>query len=383
MSLRKLNLTQRQKLIQDHSGARLTHITKARFGIEKIVSANCENIIGTTQVPLGIAGPLKIVSHKKKYYLPLATTEGALVASINRGCKAITLSGGCKTYLENKGTTRGPYLRVKNIAQAKEITAWINQNFLSLQQTSAKSSAHLKLTTFNSQTFGRTLFLRFYFDTSEAMGMNMVTVATSRILEKIQKNFPEVEYVVSGNFCIDKKPASSHLQQGRGKQVWAEVIVPKNVLQTTLKTTAQKVAAVVLNKDYLGSIASSSLGFNAHVANTVAALFIATGQDPAHVVEASHAVVTAEANPDGSLYFSIFIPALLVGTVGGGTNLPTQKEALQILGFDQVHSGDSEQLAQIIAAAALAGELSLTSAIASNDLTKAHQQLGRKPHNHD
>jgi hydroxymethylglutaryl-CoA reductase (NADPH) len=239
-----------------------------------------------------------------------------------------------------------------------------------------QTEPHARLSNWRWQLFGRSLFLRFSFDTQEAMGMNMATMATKRLLDFISKEF-KTPYILSGNFCTDKKTAFSTFLLGRGKRVWAEALISRETVSSVLKTTPEQIVEVVREKQHLGSIAAGSLGYNAHFANIVAAIYLATGQDLAHVVEGSLGITTAEL--DGKdLYFSVYLPAVLVGTVGGGTKLPTQHEALTLLGLGEHFKGSSSKLAEIVTSAVLAGELSLTAALASNDLAKAHQKLGRK-----
>lgn len=347
---------------------------------EQIKNHNCENMIGCTQIPLGIAGPIKIKDKREKikeYFLPLATTEGTLVASVNRGCKAVNLSGGVNVLVEEVGITRGPVFRTKNISQSLWLKNWLDNNFKSLQQEAGKTSAYLLLKKLETRFCGRDVYVRFYFQTSEAMGMNMATIATQKIVGMIQDKTGIVCLSLSGNFCIDKKPAWLNFISGRGKRVWAEAVVKKRVIRDVLKTNAEAIVQVVNKKCLLGSIMAGSLGFNAHFGNMIAALFLATGQDMAHVTEGSLGITTAEIEPNGDLYFTVYLPSLIVGTVGGGTHLKTQKEALSILGLDKEEKGDALKLAQVVGGAVLAGELSLLAALAASQLSQAHQQLGR------
>lgn len=303
----------------------------------------------------------------------MATTEGALVASISRGCKAINESGGAITFVENTGMTRGPVFKLKNLNEAIKTKTWIEENFKELAKTAAATSSHLKLLKADFQITGRNLFVRFYFDTGDAMGMNMATFATEAIVNLIEKKTKAACVSLAGNFDIDKKPAWLNFINGRGKKVWAECIVPKKIIAEVLKTTPEKIVEVVERKCHLGSIISGSLGFNAHYANVIAAIFAATGQDLAHVAEGSIGVTTAEVLENKDLYFSVYLPSLAVGTVGGGTNLPTQKEALGIMKAKNVL-----EYARIIGAAVLAGELSLIASLSEGSLAKAHKKLGRK-----
>jgi hydroxymethylglutaryl-CoA reductase (NADPH) len=331
---------------------------------------NCENVIGVTQIPLGIAGPIKI--GKRDYFIPLATTEGALVASVNRGCKAISLSGGCLSEAEKVGATRGPVFKIKTLNERIKLERFLGANFEKMKKIAAKTSPHLTLKDFGSVSFGKNFYIRFIFDTQDAMGMNMVTIATERISRFIEKK-AKVKYLsISGNYCVDKKPSWLNFTQGRGFKVWSEVTLPKDILKKVLKTSARRLYDVWLSKCMLGSAASGSLGFNAQYANVMAAIFIATGQDPAHIVEGSLGITTAE--PVGEdLYISVYLPDLMVGTVGGGTGLPTQKEALSILGVRK-----SGELAEAIGGATLAGEISLLASLAEGTLAKAHEALAGK-----
>ena len=346
----------------------------ANESMVKKITGNIENQVGWTKIPLGQAGPLLV--NGKNYDLPLATTEGALVASVNRGCKATRLSGGIKTLVENFGATRGPVFKVKNLAEGKKLIDWVKVNFCLLQNEAEATSHHLKLIDFTSVMVGKNVWLRFRFDTGEAMGMNMVTIAMQKIVELIESRLKIKCVALSGNFCADKKASWLNFTSGRGKKVWAEAVIKREVVKEVLKTTPDKIIEVVQKKQWLGSIMSGSIGANGHFANIAAALFLATGQDMAHVVEASLGVTTAELVPAGSnpagLYFSIYLPDLMVGTVGGGTRLETQREALKMLG-----NPTAMELAGIIGGAVLAGELSLTAALASGDLAKAHEKLGR------
>lgn len=345
-----------------------------------IKNHNCENFIGSIQTPLGLAGPANITyqdGKTEKCLLPLSTTEGALVASVNRGCKATHLSGGIKTYFENIGATRGPLFRVKNINEARKLVSFVQNNIVIISQIAQKDTSHLKLLKEEHQIVGKNVYFRFYFDTSEAMGMNMVTMATQRIVDFLKSELNTECLALSGNFCQDKKPSFSGFLSGRGKKIWAEAIIKKSIVNKILKTTPEKIIKIVQKKSHLGSIVSGSLGYNAHFANIVAAMFLATGQDMGHVAEGSMGITDAEIEKNGNLYFSVYLPDLMVGVIGGGTGLPTQKESLGVLGLDKHKPGDSTKLAQIIGAGVLAGELSLTAAIAAGHLAQAHEKLGR------
>jgi len=380
---------QRRQKLKQQLNISLKNTSQFIFKEKEIKNKNCENLIGATQIPLGIAGPLSI-SHQSphpkdgrpldkitNYYLPLATTEGALVASVNRGCKAISQSGAVKVFVKDNGCTRAPVFKVKNLKQGKELIKWVTKNFKSIKKTSEKTNQYLQLLKIQPYQAGKNVYLRFFYKTSQAMGMNMATIATQKAVLLIEQRTKAECVSLTGNMCVDKKPNWLNFIEPRGKSAWAEAIIKKSIVQKILKTKPEKVVQVVKYKCMAGSMLSGSLGFNAHFANIIAALFLATGQDPAHVVEGSMGITTAEVEKNGNLYFSIYLPSLMLGTIGGGTTLPTQKEALSILGIKNGQKGSAIKLAQITAAAVLAGELSLISALSVGQLATAHQKLGQ------
>ncbi len=376
MSLKSLNYQQRQQFIEQQSQTTLVHSKQASFNVEEVTGRNCENIIGVTQVPLGVAGPLKLIleNKEKTTYIPLATTEGALVASINRGMKA-TFSNGITVKTKKVGATRGVAIQIKDLAQSELIISFLKNHWSELVSKVKQHEQHADLLDWHWQMLGRYLYIRFVYDTHEAMGMNMVTIASKILLDEIQSEF-DTPYILSANYCIDKKASYINAILGRGIQVWAEAAIPHTIVSDVLKTTPEKIVELVLAKQLSGSALAGSMGYNGHFANIAAAIYVATGQDPAHVVEASQGFVQAWV-VSGDLHFAIHMPALMVGTVGGGTQLPTQSEALQIMGIKRPFTGSSIYLAQCIAGAVLAGELSLTAALANNTLACAHQKLGR------
>lgn len=385
----------RRKALEKELSVGLKNI--GSFSLDESIAStrNCENMIGAAQVPMGIAGPLEVKSlpagkagqksKVKSYYIPLATTEGALVASINRGCKAITVSGGAMVDSHKVGATRGPVFKVKDLRESDRLYRFLKEHLVDLQRIAKKTSHHITLEKFLTRGVGHYRYIRFVFDTQDAMGMNMVTIATQALVAYIEKEMGITCLSLAGNFDIDKKPAWLNFIENRGIKVWAEVTLPAGVLHDVLKTNAQKVYEVWLAKCMIGSAIAGSMGFNAQYANVVAAMFLATGQDLGHVGEASMGITTCEVVPstpgvnldhtggvEEALYMSVYLPSLMVGTVGGGTGLATQKEALNILGVDH-----SQQLAEVIGAAVLAGEISLLSSLEEGTLARAHQRLAR------
>lgn len=376
MSLRDFkSATDRRNFLEKKLKIDLKNISQSFFTDEN-TAGSIENLIGSAHIPLGVAGPLKLRTTNfelRTHYIPLATTEGALLASVSRGCKAVTESGGVEVFVENVGITRGPVFTGKTLRDCINGKNWLAENFKDIAKITESTSHHLKLKKIEPIVIGKNLFTRFYFDSQDAMGMNMATIALQQVIGFIEKNTKLECVSIAGNYDIDKKPAWLNFINGRGKRVWAEAIIKRKIVKEILKTTPEEISEVVYRKCQLGSLAAGAIGFNAHYANIISSLFIATGQDPSQVVEASLGVTTAEVTKKGDLQFSIYMPSLLVGTVGGGTKLPTQRESLQILGVSSVL-----EYSQVVAAAVLAGELSLIASLSENSLAKAHQKLGRK-----
>ena len=362
----------RRDFIKKKLNTNLSDIKKAFIDNEKHV--HCENLLGGISIPLGVAGPIDIKGNhaKGKYFIPLATTEGALVASVQRGTKAISLSKGCQVCALRVGITRGPVFFIKSLNQKHRFIKWLESNRAMLAKKAESSSNHLKVIKIENTSCGNYIYLRIYYDTSDAMGMNMATIATQEIINTIEKKAKIKCISIAGNYDIDKKPAWLNVINKRGFSVEAEAVIKKDIVKKVLKTTAKDVYNVWISKCMIGSAISGSLGFNAHYANICAALFVATGQDIAHVVEGSLGITTVNILDNNDLYISVSLPSVLLGIIGGGTKLKTQREALSII---KVKS--SIELAEVLAGAVLAGELSLLASLAEGSLARVHEKLGR------
>lgn len=344
---------------------------------DQLQNVHCENLIGGISVPVGIVGPIKISSvegdFQKEVFVPLATTEGALVASVSRGFKAINQAGGCQTLINQIGVTRGPVFATDSLKNSQKFVKYLENNYLEIKKVLESTSNHLKLLKIETKILGQSVYLRLYFDSGEAMGMNMATIATQKLIDFLQEKFPKVHCLsISGNYCIDKKPAWLNFINGRGLQVQAEVILNSEILTKVLKTTSQKLFDTWLAKCMIGSAISGSLGFNLHFANVASAFFIATGQDVAQVVEASLGMTICKILENGDLYISIFMPSVMLAMVGGGTKLVTQQTMQKLIGVK-----NKNELAQVLGASILAGEISLLAAQSTGSLAKSHQKLGR------
>jgi hydroxymethylglutaryl-CoA reductase (NADPH) len=370
----------RRLVVAERTGASMETVGDYAFPAAD-AEPNVENMIGAVQLPLGVAGPVTVHGSTVdgQVHLPLATTEGALVASVNRGLSVVEAAGGATARVTKSGMTRAPVFRVADVAEAEALADWVRDNVGELRAAAESTTSHGELLDATPYVVGDSVFVRFRYDTKDAMGMNMATIATREAAELLEAETPATLVALSGNLCTDKKPAAVNAVEGRGRSVSADVLVPREVVEEQLHTTPEAVAELNTRKNLVGSAKAASLGFNAHVANVVAAVFLATGQDAAQVVEGANAITTAEAREEG-LYLSVSLASLEVGTVGGGTKLPTQAEGLDLLGVrggGDPPGANADALAECIAVGALAGELSLLSALASRHLSSAHESLGR------
>ena len=376
----------RKFLTSESGGVKLEHTGNFSINLEQTLGRNIESAIGCIQIPVGIAGPVVIHGEEvagERLHVPLCTHEGALVASVNRGFRALNESGGAKVRIVRDGMTRAPAFVAKDLESAVAFSEFIEKNFKDVKKIFEKDAEYLHLKGIRCWILGRTVFVRFTADTADAMGMNMMTLATTRTCGWLEKKVHGVKCsVVSGNLCVDKKPSAMNLIEGRGKTVIAEARISRKVLSAVLKTTPERLLDAYFRKVCLGSSLSASIGLNSHSANIVAAIFLATGQDAAQIVESSIAITTVEPDGDG-VYVSVTLPSLEVGTVGGGTHLPTQKEMLELLkclpdsGKSRKPGASAKRLAEIIAAAVLAGEISLLASLAEGTLASSHEKLGR------
>lgn len=353
------------------------------YDYSKVLNACCENVIGYVGVPVGFAGPL--VVDGKAYMIPMATTEGALVASTNRGAKAIG-SRGVTSVVEDVGMTRAPAVKLPNVVKAHECRQWIDnkENYALIKEAFDSTSRFARLQEIHIGVDGATLYLRFRATTGDAMGMNMVSKGAENALRLLRTYFPDMEVIsLSGNYCSDKKAAAINWIKGRGKRVVCETIISHENLKTIFKTDSRTLARCNKIKNLSGSALAGSIGGNnAHAANMVTAIFIATGQDPAQNVTSSNCSTNMEICGENGedLYVTCTMPSLEVGTVGGGTILTGQGACLEILGVKGAGitpAENSARLASLICATVLAGELSLMAALVNSDLVKSHMRHNR------
>ncbi|MGR5537644.1 hydroxymethylglutaryl-CoA reductase [Vibrio campbellii] len=340
---------------------------------------NIEHFIGTVNVPVGVAGPLRIngLFANDDYLVPLATTEAALVASYNRGANLITAAGGASTLLISEGVTRTPVFAFVSIAEAAQFVSWVVTQYDILRKEAESTTTHGKLKDINVNIEGNHVYLVFEYVTGDASGQNMVTIATHKVFHYILQHCPiaPVDAFLDGNLSGDKKANAHTLRSVRGKKVSAEVTIPAELVKKYLHTTPENM--VKFGKmSMVGGLLSGTIGINAHYANALTALYIACGQDAACVAESAIGITRMDIDQQGDLYASVTLPNIMVGTVGGGTGLPTQKACLDILGLHG--NGKAKALAEVVAALCLAGELSIVGAFCADHFSRAHHKLARK-----
>ena len=361
---------------REFTGVDLEHVGSYSFD-PAVLPGNIENFIGVAQVPIGLAGPLRVNGEHAdgEYYVPLATTEGTLVASYNRGMRLLTESGGVTATVVDDRMQRAPVFLLDDARQARDLAAWIREHALEIQQAAEATTSIGRLIEIEQYHVGPLLYLRFDYTTGDAAGQNMVGRATWAGCEWIAANHPDhPRYVLSGAIDTDKKHSQMNVLRTRGKRVVAEATIPADLLEERMGVTPMQLFRM-RQVSQAGGILAGSANYGAHAANGLAALFIATGQDAANVAESHTAITYSQVTDAGDYYWSITLPALIVATVGGGTGLQTQRECLEILGC--AGPGRAKAFAEICAAVVLAGEVSLASAVLAGDWVTSHERLGR------
>jgi hydroxymethylglutaryl-CoA reductase (NADPH) len=369
-------IQKRQEFIEAYSGVTLEHINKYSFD-PKVTQGNIENFTGVAQVPIGFAGPLKVNGEHAdgEFLIPLATTEGTLVASYNRGIKMINLCGGITTTISDDIMQRAPVFVFDSAREALAFARWIDENIEDIRKQAEATSNVAKLIDIQKFLASKLVYLRFNFTTGDAAGQNMVTGATFAACNWILDHFKGIRrYYMDGNMTTDKKTSVINTLHTRGKRVIAEVILKRDLLIEQLKVDPET-CEYYLKVSSLGTFMAGGSSNGVQSANALAALFIATGQDVANVVESSTGMVHMETTSEGDLYASLTLPSLIVGTYGGGTGLPTQRECLEILGC--YGEGKVLKFAEIVTAVAAAGEISLGAAVSSLEWVSAHERYGR------
>ncbi|MEO8690108.1 MAG: hydroxymethylglutaryl-CoA reductase [Solirubrobacteraceae bacterium] len=341
------------------------------------LAGNIEQFVGVAQVPVGVAGPLLVNGEhaQGEFYVPLATAEGTLVASYNRGMKLLHAAGGVKTTILDDRMQRAPCFLFESAREARAFGEWLVESFDEIKAVAESTTRSGQLQEIEQYSASRMLFTRFNFTTGDAAGQNLTGKATQAACHWIVEHYPAIEqYFLESNFATDKKSSQVNILHTRGKRVVAEATIPDALLQHGMGSSSELLFRAREVAD-LGGFMAGVNNNGAHSANGITAMFIATGQDAANVAESSAALVYAEHRPNGDFYYSVTIPSLIVATYGGGTGLPTQRECLEMLGC--YGAGKVRKLAEIVAATVLCGEISLGSAIVSEEWVKAHDLFGR------
>ena len=375
-------IKERQEFIEANTPAKLDHTKQFSFDPAEM-SGNIENMFGVAQVPIGLAGPLLVNGEyaKGEFYVPMATVEGTMLASYNRGMRVIRESGGVITTVSGEAMQRAPVFVFPSAREARDFGLWLDENFERIKVKAESTTSVGKLNEIEHYHAHNMVFTRFDYSTGDAAGQNMTSKATFVACEWINKEFKALShYLLSGNFDTEKKTSSVNMLKGRGRRVTAEITIPGDVMKKNLRISPHQMhyGQGISN---LSAFLTNSSNNAAHPANGLAALYLATGQDIANIGESNQCTTYNKVTREGDYYFSITLPALILATYGGGTALPTQRECLQIM--DCFGPGKAMKLAEIAAALVLAGELSLSAAAKidketrTNEWVEAHERLGR------
>ena len=367
---------QRRDFAREHTGADLSHVAQYSFD-PAMLPGNIENFIGVAQVPIGLAGPLQILGEhaRGEFFVPLATTEGTLVASYNRGMRLLTECGGVQATVVEDRMQRAPVFLCSDAVQARELGHWVVENFDSIKAAAEATTKTAKLIDIGQYQVGPLRYLRFNYTTGDAAGQNMTGKATYAACEWIQNSYPaRLKYYLSGGIDTDKKHSHLNTLLTRGKRVVAEAEIDRELLQNIMGVDPRDLFSF-RQVQMAGAFLAASANTGAHASNGLAALFIATGQDVANISESHAAISYGQLLDNGNYYWSITLPSLIVATYGGGTGLPTQRQCLEVLGC--YGTGKVNKLAEICAGVVLAGEISLACAVLHGDWVAAHERLGR------
>ena len=365
----------RRQWLEQKTGCRLTHIGAYSIPSDEM-RGNIENPVGAAQMPLGVAGPLLIKGTNAQgvFYVPLATTEGALVRSYERGMVALTRAGGATTRVYTDENRVSPVFLFESVDRAHEFAITLPGQFEAIRAEAESTTRHGKLQRIECHALGREAIVNFCYFTGDAHGMNMIVKATDHACKWIMDHCDALHYYVFSGFSSEKRASGSLLAGGKGKKVTAGALLPKHIVKSYLHVTPEDLLKMRQHTT-LGHLQANAIGYNGQFANGLAAIFIACGQDVANIVNSAVGITNFELDHNGDLYASVTLPSLTVATVGGGTALGTSRECLEILGC--AGSGKAGKFAEIICAALLAGELSMGAAIASGEFVAAHETYGR------
>jgi hydroxymethylglutaryl-CoA reductase (NADPH) len=365
----------RRQWLEQKAGCRLAHVGAHSIAGEEM-RGNIENPVGAAQMPLGVAGPLLIhgTDAQGVFYVPLATTEGALVRSYERGMVALTRAGGVTTRVYLDENRVSPVFLFDNVDQAYQFAITLPDQFEAIRAEAEATTRHGKLHRIECHAIGREVIVNFCYFTGDAQGMNMIVKATEQACRWIMDQCNALHFYVFSGFSSEKRASGSLLAGGKGKKVTAGALLPRHIVNSYLHVTPERLLKM-RQHTMLGHLQANAIGYNGQLANGLAAIFIACGQDVANIVNSAVGITNFELDHNGDLYASVTLPSLTVATVGGGTALGTSRECLEILGC--AGSGKAGKFAEIICATLLAGELSMGAAIASGEFVAAHETYGR------
>ena len=365
----------RRAWVEEKTGCRLSHVGACSIPSEEM-RGNVENPVGAAQMPLGVAGPLIVRGRHARgsFYVPLATTEGALVRSYERGMAALARAGGATARVHEDENRVSPVFSFDDVADAHDFARSLNEDFDQVRAEAEATTKHGRLLRLECHPVGRDCIVNFCYHTGDAQGMNMIVKATEAACRFVLARSRARGFHVFSGYSSEKRAAGVLLAGGKGKRVVAGARVPACVVKSYLHTTPARLVEM-WHRTVVGHVQANAVGYNGHYANGLAAIFIACGQDVANIVNASVGITDFEATPEGDLYASVTLPSLTVATVGGGTQLGTSRECLEMLGC--AGAGRAAKFAEIVAATLLAGELSMGAAIASGEFVQAHETYGR------
>ena len=375
-------ISRRQAFLEDKTGTTLSHTKSFSFDPASM-AGNCEHLFGVAQLPIGVAGPLLVNGEhaQGEFYVPMATIEGTLVASYNRGMRVIRESGGVTTTVVGEAMQRAPVFLFRNARDARDFGHWLDENFAAIKAQAEATTSVGKLLEIEQYCVHNMVYTRFDYSTGDAAGQNMTGKATYAACEWIRTRFSALRsYGLSGGMDTEKRTSFVNSLKGRGRKVTAEITIPRQVLQDVLRVSPEHMH-ISYNVSTLAAFLTGASNNAAHPANGLAALFMATGQDMANIGEANQCSVYNYVTSDGDLYYSITLPALIMATYGGGTSLSTQRECLELMGC--YGQDKAYKLLEIAAGLTVAGELSLVAAAqrdketGANEWVDAHEKLGR------
>lgn len=365
----------RRAWVEEKTGCRLVHVGAHSIPSEEM-RGNVENPVGAAQMPLGVAGPLVVCGEHARgtFYVPLATTEGALVRSYERGMAALARSGGVTARIHADENRVSPIFSFDDVSDAHDFALKLDEMFDSICVEAEATTRHGRLLRLECHPVGRECIVNFCYHTADAQGMNMIVKATEAACRWIMGHSRARRFHVFSGYSSEKRATGSLLAGGKGKKVVAGALLPAKVIGAYFHTTPAQLADM-WHQTMLGHVQANAIGYNGHYANGLAAMFIACGQDVANIVNSSVGITNFEVTGDGDFYASVTLPSLTVATVGGGTHLGTGRECLEMLGC--AGTGHAAKFAEIVAATLLAGELSMGAAIASGEFVQAHETYGR------